>query len=230
MIIRRLREDRGWSQEQLAQISGISVRTIQRIENGGRASLETLKCLAAVFETSIPDLRKDKAMTDDDKPVEHDEPPRERAAASSAGLSDEDRAALDYVRYLKRYDDWHDEEESLRGQSGGRQGMAPEERAIARQVHRERRFYMNLLSYVVIIGFLAILNLITNPGNLWFLWAAGGWGIGIAFHALDIFGKNRFLGDDWERREVERRLARMADDQDKHRARQGASPRSGNRP
>lgn len=62
MSIQKMRLDRGWSQEELAMHSGISVRTIQRIENGRRASLETLKCLAAVFETSVSDLVQEKTM------------------------------------------------------------------------------------------------------------------------------------------------------------------------
>lgn len=32
MIVRKLRLQRGWSQEQLATLTGLSVRTIQRIE------------------------------------------------------------------------------------------------------------------------------------------------------------------------------------------------------
>ncbi len=63
MNIQKLRLDKGWSQEDLAMHSGISVRTIQRIENGKRASLESLKCLAAVFETSVSNLVQEKPMT-----------------------------------------------------------------------------------------------------------------------------------------------------------------------
>ena len=63
MNIQKLRLDKGWSQEELAMHSGISVRTIQRIENGKRASLESLKCLAAVFETSVSNLVQEKPMT-----------------------------------------------------------------------------------------------------------------------------------------------------------------------
>ncbi len=207
MIIRTLRENRGWSQEQLAQMSGVSVRTIQRIESGGRASLETLKCLAAVFETTIPDLRKDRTMTDHDKPVEQSEPPRKEPDKTPEGLSEEERAALRYVHYLKRYDDWYDEEE---GEEHNLAGLPPEERRVRRQVRRERDFYTHLVSYGVVIGFLALINLIISPGYLWFLWAAGGWGIGLVFHALDVFDKYPFLGKDWERREVERRLQRLA--------------------
>jgi transcriptional regulator with XRE-family HTH domain len=34
MLIQKLRLQRGWSQEQLAELSGLSVRTIQRLERG----------------------------------------------------------------------------------------------------------------------------------------------------------------------------------------------------
>ena len=62
MIIRKLRIKQGWSQEQLAQFSGLSVRTIQRIERGKAAGLESLKSLAAVFEVNIQDLQQETAM------------------------------------------------------------------------------------------------------------------------------------------------------------------------
>lgn len=42
MLVQKLRLQRGWSQEQLAIVSGLSVRTIQRIDRGQSASLETL--------------------------------------------------------------------------------------------------------------------------------------------------------------------------------------------
>jgi transcriptional regulator with XRE-family HTH domain len=53
-----MRLERHWSQEQLAEMSGLSVRTIQRIENGENAGLESLKSLAAVFDTNIKDSNK----------------------------------------------------------------------------------------------------------------------------------------------------------------------------
>lgn len=48
--LKRLRLERNWSQEQLAELSGLNIRTIQRIENGEKASLESIKSLASVFE------------------------------------------------------------------------------------------------------------------------------------------------------------------------------------
>lgn len=48
-IIRGKRLQQGWTQEQLAELCGISVRTVQRLEKTGVASLETTNALAAVF-------------------------------------------------------------------------------------------------------------------------------------------------------------------------------------
>ncbi len=56
--VKQMRLDRHWSQDQLAEMSGLSIRTIQRIENGENAGLESLKSLAAVFETDMVDSNK----------------------------------------------------------------------------------------------------------------------------------------------------------------------------
>ena len=53
MIVRKLRLQRGWSQSQLAEMLGVATRTIQRLEQGQRPSLETAKALAAVFEVDL---------------------------------------------------------------------------------------------------------------------------------------------------------------------------------
>ena len=58
MRIQKLRLQRGWSQEQLAELSGLSTRTIQRLERGQPASLETLKALAAVFDVDLTTLKE----------------------------------------------------------------------------------------------------------------------------------------------------------------------------
>lgn len=51
------RQQRAWSQTQLAEVSGLSLRTIQRIEKNGKASLESVKALAAVYSLNITDIR-----------------------------------------------------------------------------------------------------------------------------------------------------------------------------
>jgi transcriptional regulator with XRE-family HTH domain len=53
MQLRELRLGRGWSQEQLAERSGLSVRTIQRIENGQAPGLASTAALAAAFGVDV---------------------------------------------------------------------------------------------------------------------------------------------------------------------------------
>ena len=48
--IRQFRELRHWSQEQLAEISGLNVRTVQRVEQGDSASFDTRRALARAFD------------------------------------------------------------------------------------------------------------------------------------------------------------------------------------
>ncbi|MBS0848845.1 helix-turn-helix domain-containing protein [Citrobacter sp. JGM124] len=54
--VKQLRLEKAWSQEQLAELSALSTRTIQRIENNETPSLETLGALASVFNVSVSEL------------------------------------------------------------------------------------------------------------------------------------------------------------------------------
>ncbi|PSV30701.1 MULTISPECIES: 2TM domain-containing protein [unclassified Photobacterium] len=85
MIIRKLRLQRGWSQEQLSQLSGLSIRTIQRIEQGQKAGLESLKSLAAVFEIQVSDLQM--------------EPPMNKEIS----VTEDEKKALNYVKGIKGF-------------------------------------------------------------------------------------------------------------------------------
>lgn len=69
MIVKKLREEKQWSQDQVATMAGLSLRTIQRVEAGNPASKETLKSLASVFEIEVSKLTErvkviDKASED----------------------------------------------------------------------------------------------------------------------------------------------------------------------
>lgn len=55
-LIRKLRTGRGWTQDELADIAGVSERTIQRVETSDSCSLETKRALAAAFELTLSDL------------------------------------------------------------------------------------------------------------------------------------------------------------------------------
>ena len=57
--IKRWREERSWSQDHLAEAADISLRTVQRIENGDSASRETIMALAAAFNVDVIALSVD---------------------------------------------------------------------------------------------------------------------------------------------------------------------------
>lgn len=61
MDLRKIRLENNWSQDQLAEITGVSARTIQRIENGNPPSMETLKALSAGLGMSVEELRNGPA-------------------------------------------------------------------------------------------------------------------------------------------------------------------------
>ena len=57
------------------------------------------------------------------------------------------------------------------------------------KIAKERvEFKRHLVVYIVGIGFLGLINLITSRQFPWFLFPAGGWGIGLIFHFLSVYG------------------------------------------
>lgn len=55
-VIKKHRTDKLWSQQHLAKVSGLGLRTIQRLESKGTGSQESLKALASVFEVNANTL------------------------------------------------------------------------------------------------------------------------------------------------------------------------------
>ena len=86
MLVQKFRLQKGWSQEQLAELSGLSARTIQRIESGAVPSVESLKAIGSVFEIDWSQL-KESQMTAD----------------QSHGAATDEVLALAYVRRVKKF-------------------------------------------------------------------------------------------------------------------------------
>lgn len=155
MSVQKLRLKLGWSQQQLAEASGLSVRTIQRIEAGYPASTESLKSLAAVFEVDFSTLNPEQAMN-----------------PTTNNLSEQQEAeAFKFVRKL-------------------------------------RNFYLHAFRYAIVTLVLVAINLIVTPQRMWAFWVMGGWGLGLLLHASRVFRPSGFLGPQWEREQVEKRLGR----------------------
>ena len=58
MVLKQLRVSRHLAQGQLSEMSRLNVRSIQRIESGHNASLESLKCLASILEMNVGTLQQ----------------------------------------------------------------------------------------------------------------------------------------------------------------------------
>ena len=159
MLIQKLRIQRGWSQEQLAELSGLSTRTVQRLERSGTGSAESLKAIASVLEVDFITLKE--------QPMD--------ASKTEAGAPISEKV--------------------------------PQDEALA-HVRKVKAFYIHLVQYVAICALICAINLAIDPAHLWSLWVVGFWGLAVAGHALQVFEAFPFLGGEWERREVEKRLGR----------------------
>jgi transcriptional regulator with XRE-family HTH domain len=93
MLVRKLRLQRGWSQEHLAELVGVTPRTIQRIERGYRPGLETAKALASVFEVDVSIF-----TTAEELPMQTNEQAREMPS-----LTEEEERAMEYVKGIKEF-------------------------------------------------------------------------------------------------------------------------------
>jgi sensor histidine kinase YesM len=72
-----------------------------------------------------------------------------------------------------------------------------------KHVEEVKEFYYSLISYIIIIPFLAFLNYWTSWRYQWFWWPMLGWGIGLAFHAYKVYVNDGMFGRNWERRKIE---------------------------
>jgi DNA-binding XRE family transcriptional regulator len=62
-LVCELRATCAWSQDELATAAGVNLRTIQRIENLGSASLQSAKAIASALEVELDDLKPTQEIT-----------------------------------------------------------------------------------------------------------------------------------------------------------------------
>ena len=62
-----------------------------------------------------------------------------------------------------------------------------------------KEFYGNLISYTIVIPVLILINLSTYSKFQWFWFPIFGWGLGLLFHGLGVFG----YGKSWEERKIQ---------------------------
>ena len=69
-----------------------------------------------------------------------------------------------------------------------------------KRVEDIKGFYFHLVTYVLVNAVLVVINLLTSPEYLWFMWSILGWGVGLIIHAFSVF--SNFWGKSWEERKI----------------------------
>ena len=77
-----------------------------------------------------------------------------------------------------------------------------------KKVRSMKGFYTHLASWVIFSVFMITMNLVTDPFEFWAIFPIMAWGVGLAFHALGVFGIPG-LGKDWEERQMQKELDRL---------------------
>lgn len=184
MIVRKLRLQRGWSQAQLAEMVDVATRTIQRIEQGQRPSLETAKALASVFEVDLSTFQPEEPTmsTHAQRPATHADADTQEALRQARMAKE----FLDSVPELKR-----DEQEAM---------------VYAKRI---KEFYEFLVTWLVIAPVFLVAFHDSHRASIVYI-ILGALGLGVAIQGLLAFEVINlpFFGPRWERRLVERRLRR----------------------
>ncbi|MFB3387898.1 2TM domain-containing protein [Flavobacterium sp. LAR06] len=71
-----------------------------------------------------------------------------------------------------------------------------------KKVKEIKDFYQHLTVFTLITIILLVVNLMTSPEYLWFIWCILGWGVGVLFHGLKAFGVSPFFNKEWEERKI----------------------------
>ena len=75
-----------------------------------------------------------------------------------------------------------------------------------KQVEEIKGFYFHLVSYLLVNAVLVVVNLLTSPDYLWFIWPIMGWGVGLIIHGVSVFGG--LWGKSWEERKIKEIMER----------------------
>lgn len=48
-------------------------------------------------------------------------------------------------------------------------------------------FFVHAVVYAAVMLLLVVVNVVTSPGNIWFIWPLVGWGLAVALHGARAF-------------------------------------------
>ncbi|WP_405395488.1 2TM domain-containing protein [Maribacter sp. Asnod2-G09] len=80
-----------------------------------------------------------------------------------------------------------------------------------KRVKQKKRLYTHFVVFLVGSVFLVLINKILKYGQEynWFVWAITFWGFLFVLHIFNVFVTNKFMGNDWERSQREKLVAKQ---------------------
>ena len=78
-------------------------------------------------------------------------------------------------------------------------------------MRQKKRLYTHFVVFLVGSVFLVLINKILKYGQEynWFVWAITFWGFLFVLHIFNVFITNKFMGNDWERAQREKLVAKQ---------------------
>ncbi|MDQ6470935.1 2TM domain-containing protein [Flavobacterium sp. LHD-80] len=71
-----------------------------------------------------------------------------------------------------------------------------------KRVKEIKEFYQHLTVFLLCNPIVIVVNLMTSPGYLWFIWSLLGWGFAIVMHAMKAFRFSPAFSKEWEERKI----------------------------
>jgi hypothetical protein len=80
-----------------------------------------------------------------------------------------------------------------------------------KRIKQKKRLYTHFVVFLVGSVFLVLINKILKYGQEynWFVWAITFWGFLFVLHIFNVFITNKFMGNDWERSQREKLVAKQ---------------------
>lgn len=85
-----------------------------------------------------------------------------------------------------------------------------------KRIKQKKYLYYHLVVFIIGAAFLVLLNVVlgfgkdvTLFGTLWFVWAVLAWLFLFLFHVFNVFITNKFMGKDWEAKQLENLVAKQ---------------------
>lgn len=72
----------------------------------------------------------------------------------------------------------------------------------SRRINDVKSFWIHAIVFALVMPLLFVVNYATFDGDWWVQWPLLGWGIGLACHAIAVYGLGSWLSPSWEEKKI----------------------------